>query len=326
MEHHRRDARLVPLVPLALVALAALGQACFSSTTAPSSGDRDSGADVTEAADTGALLDASSTADGTIDDAPEAGDAATSDAPVDSGTDAPLEAASADAAPDAAHVYESLGALRFDGVSDYVHLPAAAGGASETAFTVELWFRAQGATGNMFEVYNSGGAADRFLSLNAGQVCFYVFATPIGQPCTAASTYGSDGLWHHAAGTLGAGGVRLYVDGVLADSVATPTASTFTSDTDFRVGMGHTAYVSSLVYFQGDIDEVRVWSVERSAADIAASYLHTVDPTTAGLQGYWKLEETGASSVAHDATSAANDGQLMNFTFTPSPWISPGAF
>jgi hypothetical protein len=120
--------------------------------------------------------------------------------------------------------------------------------------------------------------------------------------------------------------VNLYVDGALAASLASPTASTFTTDTDFRLGMGHTAYVSAIVYFHGDLDEVRLWSVERSAADIAANYAHTIDPTTAGLQGYWKLEETGASTVAHDATSSANDGQLMNFTFAPSPWIAPGAF
>ncbi len=245
------------------------------------------------------------------------------DASLDAGTDALLP----DGSPDAMDAATgSLGALSFDGIADWVHLPAAPGGASETAFSVEVWFRTAITTGNMFEVYNSQGSADRFISLNAGAVCFYVYASPIGQVCTTEATYG-DGAWHHAAGTLGAvGGMNLYVDGVLAASLATPTASTFTTDTDFRLGLGHTGFDSPNVLLQGDLDEVRVWSVERSAADIAANYKRTIDPSTAGLQGYWKLDETGTASVAADATSGAHDGQLMNFTFTPSPWISPGPF
>jgi hypothetical protein len=27
-----------------------------------------------------------------------------------------------------------------------------------------------------------------------------------------------------------------------------------------------------------------------------------------------------------DSTSNGNDGTLTNFTFTPSPWVTPGAF
>jgi hypothetical protein len=269
--------------------------------------------------DTGASLDAPIVArsdggspDGRLEaDAPLAEDAAPDAPPIDASPDAPPSA--------------NVGALSFDGVADWVNLPAAAGGASETAFTVELWFRAASDTGNMFEVYNSGASADRFLSLNGGAVCFYVYGSYIAQPCTTATTY-ADGAWHHAAGTLGTGGTNLYVDGSLAGTIKAVTSSAFSTDTDIRLGKGHTAYGNTIVYFQGDLDEVRVWSVERSAQDIAASYGSTIDPTTAGLQGYWRLDESGAASVAPDATSGAHDGQLTSFTFAPSPWISPGAF
>jgi hypothetical protein len=319
-----------------LASLAAAGlAACFGSSSSSPPGATNPDAAVEDGGpffDAEAPLDAPSAPD--VGDIAEAGEAsspgtdgavssldASPDAP--SNLDASPDAPAVDAGPDA--TFESLHALSFDGVDDWVHLPAAVGGASTTAFSVELWFRSTSQTGNMFEVYNAGGGADRFLSLNDGSVCFYVYASPITQVCTTANTYG-DSEWHHAAGTLGAGGVNLYVDGALAASSMAITASTFTADTDFRLGMGHTAYVSAIVQFQGDLDEVRLWSVERSAADIAANYKQTIAPATTGLQGYWKLEETGAASVAPDSTAGANDGQLMNFTFTPSPWISPGAF
>jgi hypothetical protein len=345
---HRRVRAL--LTALGAVALASLAAACFSDNTNPTIPDAT--ADDVDGLDTGAPLDAPAAPDTTMDSdseaidatspAPEAEAAAVADAndtgaeaatEANAAPDTSLDAALESALPDAADAtvdspdahYQSLGALSFDGINEWVHLPAATGGASEVAFSVELWFRSRSNTGNMFEVYGTGGGADRFLSLNTGAVCFYVYASPITQVCTTAATYG-DNAWHHAAGTLGAGGVNLYVDGVLAASSTAITSSTFTADTDFSLGFGHTAFDSATVYFQGDLDEVRVWSVELSATDITANYRQTIDPATTGLQGYWMLEESGSSSVAHDATSGAHDGQLTNYTFTPSPWISPGAF
>jgi hypothetical protein len=337
---HRRVRAIV--ISLGSVACASLALACSQDNG--NSPVPDAGVDDAAPLDSGAVLDAPMAPDSTLEAGTETPDAATpvaeaatppmdapaeSAAPVDAADSSIVEEAEASVTPDASldapdANFHSLRALSFDGVSNWVHLPAAPGGASEVAFTEELWFRSKSGTGNMFEVYGSGGGADRFLSLNSGAVCFYVYASPITQVCTTATTYGDD-AWHHAAGTLGAGGVKLYLDGVLAASSTATTSSSFTTDTDFRLGMGHVSFDSSIVYFQGDLDEVRVWSVERSAADIAANYMQTIDPTTAGLQGYWPLEETGSSSVAHDVT-AGNDGQLMNFTFSPSPWISPGAF
>ncbi len=344
---------------LAPALLAVLASACFSSAPAPLVVD--AGDDAT-ASDAGAPLDALAAPDSTIDSGVEAGveasvdaggdasfeggDAAEEasvdapslpDAAAEAGLDALAEASSdaapdatldalADAAPDAPDAsFASIAALTFDGVDDWVHLPAAAGGANDSAFSVELWFRSTSNTGNMFEVYNSGGSADRFLSLNGGSVCFYVYAAGAVQICTTATTYG-DAAWHHAAGTLGAGGMHLYVDGALAASNASTTSSSFSTDTDFRLGTGHTGFVSALVYLQGALDEVRVWSIERSANDIATNYRQEIDPTTAGLQGYWRLDGSGTASTAADSTSSGNDGTLMNYTFAPSPWIAPGAF
>jgi Concanavalin A-like lectin/glucanases superfamily len=292
--------------------------ACFDSSSTPAT----SAAEDAGVIESGAPRDA-----GAVDMTPETG----TEIPDTSTLDAASEASTppADAAPetsaDASDATVGSGeALSFDGVDDWVHLPAAPGGASEVAFSVALWFRTSGSLASMFEVYAST-AGDRFLSINDGQVCFYVYATPLSQVCTPDATY-DDGAWHHAAGTLGAGGVNLYVDGALAASDSSTKASIFTTDTDFRIGMGHTSFSSATVFFAGDLDEVRVWSVELSASAIAANYAATIDPSTAGLQGYWKLDETGSSTIAHDATSGAHDGELTNFSFSPSPWISPGAF
>ncbi len=269
--------------------------------------------------------------DGKIDneasDAAIGGDASTQDSSVavdagnqedssveDSGTDSSSDVG-VDAGPPS-------GALTFDGADDHVILPAATGGANEGAFTAELWFKGKTLTAGLFEVYGSG--ADRMLSLNAGKVCFYVYGPPV-QVCTTATTY-SDGEWHHAAGTVGSGGMHLYVDGALAAGAATPTQSTFTNDVGFEIGAGHVSFNSAIYRLAGAIDEVRVWSVERSAADILANYKQHLAGSTAGLQGYWKLDGTGSDAKAHDETPGAHDGTLTNFSFTSSPWLTAGAF
>jgi hypothetical protein len=94
----------------------------------------------------------------------------------------------------------------------------------------------------------------------------------------------------------------------------------------FQVGKGHIGPWGAIVFFSGDIDEVRLWSVQRTEKEIADNLSSFISPSTPGLQGYWRLDENGTANTATDATSAAHDGILSGFSFTPSPWISPGAF
>lgn len=56
----------------------------------------------------------------------------------------------------------------------------------------------------------------------------------------------------------------------------------------------------------GDIAEVRVWSVARTAEDIWKC-MYDVDPKTTGLLGYWKFNE-GTGNVIIDHTGNGNDG------------------
>jgi hypothetical protein len=248
-------------------------------------------------------------------DAPS-GEGATESGPADAGSeaDAPAEAGPVSFA------------LNFNGTSSYVQLPAASGGANETAFSSEIWFKTTTPTGMLFEVYAATGAtgADRSTYLKNGTVCFYVYAPAASEICS--TTLFNDGAWHNVAGTLGPNGQFLYVDGTVQAMAASVTSSAFNWDTAFRVGYGFIGSGGTLTFYQGEIDDVRVWSVERAAAQLAAGRGHDIDPATAGLQGYWKLNGTGATAVAKDSTAAMNDGTLAGFSYTPSPWVTPGAF
>ncbi|MBP9113614.1 MAG: LamG domain-containing protein [Polyangiaceae bacterium] len=244
-------------------------------------------------------------------------DGSTEDVAVDTAVD-PVPDASLDAPVDAA---PKGNALRFDGVNDMISFTTAAGNVSETAFSSELWFRSTTMTGMLLEVFGAG--ADRSIYLKDGKLCFYVYTPGFSYACSTANF--NDGSWHHVAATLGAvGGQNLYVDGVLQSTQAATKASAFTSDSTVRAGYGYIGAVGVLTYFAGDLDEIRVWNVERTATEIASNRATTINPATAGLQYYWKLDETGTSTTTADSKGGAYTGTLTGFSTAPSPWI-PGA-
>jgi hypothetical protein len=116
--------------------------------------------------------------------------------------------------------------------------------------------------------------------------------------------------WAHFAMTWDGTTVRAYVNGVLKAS----KVSTSSSQTTLMTG------VSDLViggyppaYFNGQIDEFRIWNVARSAAEIAGTMNHTLAGNEPGLTGYWKFDETSGTTVADSVTSAghtAHSGML----------------
>src|SRR5205814_1470436 len=50
--------------------------------------------------------------------------------------------------------------------------------------------------------------------------------------------------------------------------------------------------------FGGALDDMRVWSVPRSAQDISDNMSTELAGSEPGLAGYWKLNESGGTTVA----------------------------
>jgi hypothetical protein len=64
-------------------------------------------------------------------------------------------------------------------------------------------------------------------------------------------------------------------------------------------------------FLSGKLDEVRLWNIERTSAQIAANYAIYVSTGSTGLIGYWKLDET-SGTTANDSTTNAKHGTLTN--------------
>lgn len=114
----------------------------------------------------------------------------------------------------------------------------------------------------------------------------------------------TDGNWHHIAfvytgsGTLNANTVA-YMDNVVLAQASAVTGTPDTTNNWIYIGAAGTPVAA---FFDGTIDEVRVWNVARSAADIADNRDTELNGDEPGLVGYWKLNGT-----LEDATANGND-------------------
>jgi len=113
------------------------------------------------------------------------------------------------------------------------------------------------------------------------------------------------GTWHHVAfviDTNAANTVSIYLDGVLDGS---STARAFAPrDRYFAIGSAtagtpnttlssDAALDNRFMPFKGRIADVRVWTIARTQADIAADYQRRLVGNETGLLGYWPLDEIG---------------------------------
>ncbi|MCZ7687011.1 MAG: hypothetical protein M5U28_53025 [Sandaracinaceae bacterium] len=109
--------------------------------------------------------------------------------------------------------------------------------------------------------------------------------------------------------------VELYVNGVFVNGATFPRLVDAFNDRPFRCGFAN-----------ADVDEVRLWRVARSGADIAANRGRRISGGIPGLLSYWRLDERG--QILTDYTAMGRVG-ILGFLTTPDPgdgtWIVDGA-
>jgi len=137
-----------------------------------------------------------------------------------------------------------------------------------------------------------------------------------------------DGNWHHVACVYDNGAIRIYIDGVL-DASTTRGATYGNGVVRYGfLGTGSEAptYNGSTgpnSWFNGDLDEFRIWSVARTQAQIQADMNNCLIGLETGLEVNYRMDESGSATSAPDANGTSRVANLFNFTL-PGAWISSG--
>jgi uncharacterized repeat protein (TIGR01451 family) len=216
-------------------------------------------------------------------------------------------------------------ALDFDGANDYVSVPSTPALHPTNAIAMEAWVKPTGG-GNFARIADSSEAI--LLSKWGGSNTFtFVLVVKGAQKAIISPTPWVAGNWYHVAGTYDGSAVRLFVNGVLIDSVAA-TGPITTSNNALLIGLGHDPY-----YFQGQMDELRLWNRALCQDEIQAHMNCELMTTETGLAAYYKFNQglaggsnTGINTLT-DSGPNGFTGTLNNFALSgaTSNWATPGS-
>ena len=223
-------------------------------------------------------------------------------------------------------------AVTFNGSNQYATL-GASGQLNASQFTIETWFKRTGtgtatSTGGggitISPLITKGRAENENPSIDVNYALgidaadhlvadYEDSATSANHPTPDGSTTISNNVWYHAAATWDGTALRVYLNGNLETStnVNISPASATTSVT--AIGSALTSPSGGSVadgFFQGQMDEVHIWNVARSQAQIAAGMNSELNGPVAGLMGSWHMNE-GSGTVLNDSSTNNVAGALV---------------
>ncbi len=242
-------------------------------------------------------------------------------------------------------------ALQFDGGNDHVTFGAAPA-LSLSNFTLEVWFKRTGA--GVSTSTGGGGITDAIPLLDKGRSegdgsnvdMNYVLAirasdsrlvadfeegatgtSPgLNHPVASVTAITNNG-WYHAAATYDGSTWRLYLNGLLETNlfVGQPVRSDSIQHAALATTMNSSGTPAG--FFQGVLDEARIWNHARSATEISNDYRRQI-VSAPGLVGRWALDD-GAGTVATNTGSSGVNGTLVNgpawvagYPFEVAPTVS----
>jgi hypothetical protein len=225
-------------------------------------------------------------------------------------------------------------ALNFDGTNDYVSLDMSySSSGAISKLTVEAWVNtSENTSGNhdnwaiidfdrseYYNLYITGNGQVGFSTTgsNGGINDFY----------SGSSNVVNDGQWHHITAVFDGINKVIYIDGVEVARKINPHGgrSIGTARTRFGIIGDGSEAVSynggrNNVYYKGSVDELRIWNVVRTPAEIQANMNSTLSGLEAGLVAYYDMQE-GTGTTVNDRTGNGNKGILRNMN-PSTDWVA----
>jgi len=247
--------------------------------------------------------------------------------------------------------------LKFDGSNDYINTNTTIDNFLNNGFTLSAWVKSGDYSPTAGIISNYNGAAnmdgytlrldgnDVFVSLNDSNGGNY-----IGRKSTQDVLINNK--WHHIVatwnGTLTNSGFSIYVDGIRVDQSDNNggTVNSYDESTDpTNIGRERWAGGPS-AYFNGFIDEPKIYPYARSAAEVKADYnagkAHAgtskgssanlgTNPKNSeafsdGLVGYWKMDEAIWNGSANEVVDSSGNGNHGVGVGSTKPTTGAGKF
>jgi len=206
--------------------------------------------------------------------------------------------------------------LSFNGTNNYVDCGSNSLLNATSILTMECWVKFNNFTGTQEILSRSVNSSGIELVIVSNTLSFYCMknganTSSISYPTSNLST----NTWYHVAVTWDGStkeSMALYVNGKIVGSradIGDINGGITNPGGTFRIGQWSQALDR---YFSGVLDEVRIWSLQRSAAQIKAGMYGAVATTSSNLSAYYKFNDGSGTTLTNSTANSGLDGTLQN--------------
>lgn len=217
--------------------------------------------------------------------------------------------------------------LDFDGINDFVSVPDNNSLDITGSITIEAWIKPDltGPEKTILIKGTSNQCMNYGLVMKDGNLA-YLSGGQCGWAGKGPNAILQTGVWQHVAAVASGTNLKLYVNGVLTDNITLTSAIGPVNTQPLWIGNSTAGFIN---YADTQLDEIRIWNVVRTQAEISANMNDEISCSSTGLVAYYKFNQgTGGANNSGittllDCTFNNNNGTLSNFSLngSSSNWL-----
>ncbi|WP_322906324.1 LamG-like jellyroll fold domain-containing protein [Paenibacillus sp. SGZ-1009] len=210
--------------------------------------------------------------------------------------------------------------LTFDGSTKYVNMPTVN---LPQNFTFETWVKSTNPTSTwnrIFDFGNGQASSNVYLGYenNTGKMQLMSYRGSTGTAITTSNVFPTN-TWVHVAITIdNQGNASIYWNGIVQASGNIGITEQITRTKNF---VGRSNWVQD-AYFQGQLRDIRMWNVVRTAQQIRDSYPSLLSGKEANLFTYLPAIE-GQGTVLGDTSGHFNSATIVGAQWVNDPTVPP---
>ena len=230
-------------------------------------------------------------------------------------------------------LYPVYHAIVFDGVDDFVSHSMDL--ATSVSASISTWFIKKGGDGSkqhlvmLDDAQNQGYGTHLLIGVDNKLLFSIQDFSEIQNPSIKSSgTYTANSLWYHVVATWNKSNedfrdFKIYVNGVDVTNGGSFNSGNYATNFALNIDEGtigaDNRTGTPAEFFNGLIDEVAIWNVALSAAQIRSLYIQgrsflATNILNSNLVGYWNFND--GSNTTDDVSSNDNKGTVSSATFT----------
>ncbi len=215
--------------------------------------------------------------------------------------------------------------LNFDGINDFAEVADNNALDFTNAFTLEAWVNPDVLTTSGLITKFGNGSSNRsfaLLLLSNGTLEFSFSSNGSSENYIGSAGSIQSGVWSHIAAVYDGSTMKIYINGVQDPNTLSISGNVFNSTMPLLLGARNNGSIG--LQFNGTLDEVRLWNVAKTAADIANNKNCQLQGSENNLAAYYDFNQGtpggNNSAVQHvlDRTANGLSAQIINLSLTNS--------